>query len=228
MANGPLLRSLAAMLLSIVLLSATACDDGGLADSASSKEDQAVQPDLSGEDPCDVAGDPELTAFLAENDIELYNEDRDGQAPNIQCSFGVVWSATEANDDYRTNVRFGLRIFDSIAEAEKAIDIPGRIQLTSPESRKPEGGLDEHAPGPWEEGFIWSTPDSYELGQTEAAARMANLVLWMDFESYTVYGPEQCDRERELCGVMPSDLVTWLHDEYLPAVGANVKELIDG
>jgi hypothetical protein len=212
--------------ISALAITITACD-GADPDGEPPTQEDIVELDLSGGKGCEVAGHQEMIAFVEENSMEVYNETLDEDGADI-CIIALIWSVTSGGEpEQRTMFSFGLRIFDSVDEAEAAIEAPGRVQLTAPEDRDPSVGVEMEAPSPWEEGFIWSTPDSSVSGQTEVAARTSNIVLWVDFSTYPVDSPDRCDGEGERCGVLPSELVEWLHDEYLPAVGARVNDLAE-
>lgn len=202
-----------------------ACEADDVGDNSSAPEEQVLELDLAGPEECSVAGFEELSEFFAENGIEIKEEDLQVEQEAF-CSVSMNWAAPKDESEaeqYNSWLRFGIEVYGSVSEAEETIEIPERVQLSATELRDSADLLSE-VPGPWEDGFIWSRPDANRAGPTEAAARIANVVLFVDFEVYRVPDAERCDAEG--C-VLPSDLVAWLHDEYLPAVGANVTDLAE-
>jgi hypothetical protein len=214
----PVLVSVAALAFAIA-----ACEADDVGGESPAPEEEVLELDLTGPEECSAAGYEELSGFFAENGIEIQAEDLQVEQEAF-CSVSMTWAAPEDESEteyYNSWLRFGIEVYDSTSEAAETIEIPERVQLSDTGLRDSADILSE-APEPWEDGFIWSRPDSNRAGPTEVAARIANVVLFVDFEVYRVPDEERCDAEG--C-VLPSDLVAWLHDEYLPAVGANVADL---
>lgn len=225
MADPSLRRFPALVSVAALALGLAACEADDVGGDSPAPEGEVLELDLTGPEECSAAGYEELSGFFAENGIEIQAEDLQVEQEAF-CSISMNWSAPEDESEtehYNSWLRFGIEVYESASEAEETIEIPERVQLSDTELRDSADILSE-APGPWEDGFIWSRPDSNRAGPTEAAVRIANVVLFVDFEVYRVPDAERCDAEG--C-VLPSDLVAWLHDEYLPAVGANVVDLAE-
>jgi hypothetical protein len=203
-----------------------ACESGDPEGGASPSDEEVIQLDLAGREECQVAGYQVLAGFFETNGIEIWKEELNTEETS-SCSVFAYWAEPASDEEeeyYNSWIRFGVEVTDSIAEAAETIETPERLQMSTTELHDPEDTISD-VPAPWDAGFIWSQPDDERSGPTEVVARISNIVLYVEFRIYQVPDAERC--EREGC-VLSSDLVTWLHDEYLPAVGDDVTELIDG
>jgi hypothetical protein len=219
-------RSCALLVLACLSTLVTACESNGSGEDASPPDDDVVRLDLTGEEECAAAGYEEFASFFEANSIEIWKQEIDTEDLSY-CSISMHWAEPRNEDEeeqFNSWLRFGLKEYDSTEEAEEVLQYPQRVQMSNPELRDDADVLSE-VPGPWEDGFIWSQPDEERSGPTEVAARISNIVLYVDFKVYHVPDVERC--ESDGC-VISSELVSWLHDEYLPAVGTEVNELIDG
>lgn len=216
------------MLVVVLGLALAACDGGGADDEGSSAvEEPAVDGDFFDGEDCGVVGYQEMIDYLSDNVVEVTPDEEESEDSSL-CTLDLIWSQAEDGEEDWSVLYFGVRTFDTVSEAEEAIEFPERVSLSSAQLRDDYSAvsLGADAPEPWEEGFIWSTPDSNSRGHTEAAARISNIVAFVRFD-YRMLEQDECSGEGARCGVMPSVLVTWLYEEYLPMVGENIEALIE-
>lgn len=217
---------MAALIASAFVLStATACEDKTPDDNDPPSSENAAGLDLSAAG-CDTAGRQELLGFFEEHRIEVRSDDPDddldAEDVSMFCAIAVTWGS--ADNEEPSDMQYKLRVYATEAEAAEAIDNPGFISLTPVDSRQ-QNGLLQDAPAPWDEGFVWSTPDTTGYGTTEVAARIRNVLIIVNFPGYIYPAPGECTGED--CGVKPSELSAWLHKKYLPMVGENMLALIE-
>ncbi len=206
----------------VLTATATGCADEDPDDIVPTKADGAFDLEVVDHEACEAAGYQELIDFFADNDIEVQNEEVNGEYP--YCKIEMIWAvSSDGENENEATLHFDLRVFDSIVEAQRVIDEPEKLHMVSHEFREVTDGQVESVPEPWDGGFIWSTLDTSPGAETEVAVRKANIVVYVDFDYATLDAP-QC--EEEGCVVFPSALVSWIQGTYLPVVEQNVNDLI--
>ncbi|WP_460541763.1 hypothetical protein [Glycomyces halotolerans] len=206
----------------VLTMTAIGCVGGGPDDVVPTKSDGAFDLEVVDNEACEAAGHQELVKFFADNDIEVTNEEVDGEYP--YCKIEMVWAVSDGGDEKEATLYFDLVVYDSVAKAQQSIDQPEKLLMTAIEFRNNYDGRVESVPDPWEDGFIWSASDSVSIADTEVAVRIANIVVYADFY-YPIPRANSC--EEEGCVVLPSTLVSWIRDSYLPAREQAVDDLIE-